>query len=113
MNPNMQDLGAKTIKSLALRLTLPIMFVGLLMTAFGISAAVYVHWEYRARSEYVARQVSGLNKLQDLIIAERDLRFKLQWFLLLGDVNDVNGAIELSKDLVRLMDEVETTVASP
>ena len=112
MNPNMQDLGAKTIKSLALRLTLPIMFVGLLMTAFGISAAVYVHWEYRARSEYVSRQVSGLNKLQDLVIAERDLRFKLQWFLLRGDVNDVNGAIALTENLVRLMDEIETTVAS-
>lgn len=112
MKPNMQDLGAKSIKSLALRLTLPIMFVGLLMTALGISAAIYVHWEYRGRAAYVARQVSGLNKLQDLIIAERDLRYNLLWFLLRGDVTDVDTAIQYTKDLVRLMDEIETTVAS-
>src|SRR5882757_2593438 len=93
VNPNMHEIGAKTIKSLAWRLTLPIMFVGLLMTAFGISAAVYVHWEYRARSDYVALQVSGLNTLQDLIIAQRDLRYKLREFLLKGDVKEIDAAL--------------------
>jgi len=112
VKPNMQELGATTIKSLAWRLTLPIMFVGLLMTAFGISAAVYVHWEYRSRSEYVARQVEGLNKLQDLVIAERDVRFKLQMFMLTGDVKQVDEAILLQEQMVRLMNEIEATVVS-
>ncbi|MCE9607454.1 MAG: hypothetical protein K8U03_21415 [Planctomycetia bacterium] len=112
MNSNMQDLGAKTIKSLAWRLTLPIMFVGLLMTVFGISAAVYVHWEYRSRSDYVARQVAGLNTLQNLLIAERDLRYTLREFLLKGDVSEIDAATRLQESIVRLTDESETLVGS-
>jgi two-component system sensor histidine kinase HydH len=112
VKPKAQEMDAASIKSLAWRLTLPIMFVGLLMTAFGISAAVYVHWEYRARSEYVTRQVSGQVALQDLMIAERDLRYKLREFLLKGDVAEIDAAILLIDEVVRLINDVEKTAVS-
>lgn len=112
MNPDAQQMGSTTIKSLAWRLSLPIIFVGVLMTAFGISAAVYVHWDFQDRNEYVARQVAGQNMLQELMIAERDMRYTLREFLLKGDVKDIDKAMEQSREVVKLIDDVEKTAVS-
>src|SRR5262245_14118399 len=57
------------IKSLAWRLTLPIIFVGFLMMLIGLAAGIYVYKEHRERYEFVADQIAGENVLRDLVLA--------------------------------------------
>ena len=101
-----------SIKSLGWRMTLPIVIVGTVVLVLGASAAVYVHREYRARSDYLARQFAGFNALQNLFVAERDVRFYLREFLLKGDTTYIEEARKLRSDSVRFTDDAETLVVT-
>jgi len=83
------------IRSLALRLTLPIIFVGLLMMLLGVGAALYVHREYRARADFISMQIEGENILQTLAFTTRDVRTTLGRFMLDADRENVKEALRM------------------
>ncbi|MGC3968118.1 MAG: hypothetical protein QM775_12330 [Pirellulales bacterium] len=82
-------------KNFQWRLSVPILIVGTLILVLGAVAAVYVHREYQQRAEYVRRQFAGLNALQNLFVAERDVRYFLREFLLRGDATQIEEARQL------------------
>jgi two-component system sensor histidine kinase HydH len=95
-------------KNLRWRLSAPILIVGTLIFVFGALAAVYVHNEYQRRAEYVRRQFAGLNALQNLFVAERDVRYFLREFLLRGDATQIEEARQLREASARFANEAES-----
>ena len=96
------------IKNFGWRLSLPILIFGTLILILGALAAVYVHHEYQRRSDYVARQFAGLSALQNLFVAERDVRYYLREFLLRGDATQIEAARELRKASEQFTDDAES-----
>ena len=96
------------IKNFGWRLSLPILIFGTLVLILGALAAVYVHREYQRRSDYVARQFAGLSALQNLFVAERDVRYYLREFLLRGDAAQIEAARELRKASEQFTDDAES-----
>jgi len=101
------------IRSLAWRLTLPIIFVGLLMMLLGFGAAFYVNREYRARSEFIARQIEGENILQSLAFTARDVRTTLGRFMLDADRANIQEALALEPMIRQQIDEAADYVQTP
>lgn len=97
-------------KNFGWRLSLPILVFGTLILIIGALAAVYVQREYQRRSEYVARQFAGLSALQNLFVAERDVRYYLREFLLRGDAAQIEAARDLRKASEQFTDDAESLV---
>jgi len=98
------------LKQLSVRLLLPILFVGAVMMALGLAAAMYVHREYQARSEFIAGQIISENSLQDLVFTVRDTRYLLREFLLTGDVKHIEQARQLEPIIRQRNQEAEKYV---
>lgn len=100
------------IKNFGWRLSLPILVFGTLILIVGALAAVYVQREYQRRSDYVTRQFAGLSALQNLFVAERDVRYYLREFLLRGDATQIEAARELRNASEQFTDDAESLVVT-
>src|SRR5688500_18338678 len=101
------------IRSLAWRLTLPIILVGLLMMLLGFGAAVYVHSEYRERTAYIEMQIEGENILQTLAFTARDVRTTLGRFMLDADRANVKESLELEPVIRANVEQAARYVQTP
>jgi two-component system, NtrC family, sensor histidine kinase HydH len=101
------------IRSLAWRLTLPIILVGLLMMLLGFGAAVYVHSEYRERTAFIEMQIEGENILQTLAFTARDVRTTLGRFMLDADRANVDEALALEPVIRSNVEQAARYVQTP
>jgi signal transduction histidine kinase len=101
------------IRSLAWRLTLPIIFVGLLMMLLGVGAALYVHREYRDRADFITQQIEGERILQTLAFTARDLRTTLGRFMLDADRVNIREALRLEPAIRENIEKAAKYVLTP
>jgi signal transduction histidine kinase len=101
------------IRSLAWRLTLPIISVGVVMMLLGFGAALYVHREYRERTEFIAMQIEGENILQTLAFTARDVRTTLGRFLLDADRTNIDEALALEDQIRGSIKQAARYVQTP
>lgn len=100
------------VERLSIRLMLPILFVGALMMAIGVAAAMYIHREFRDRNAFVTGQIVSENALQDLVFAVRDVRYSLREYLLTGDPKNIENAKQLGPIIEIRLAEAQRYVLS-
>ena len=69
------------------RIALPMIGLGMVLTALGIAAAWNVHKQQNVSSELIAKEVSGVIAIEELHLEMREIRYQINLFLRTQNLN--------------------------
>lgn len=76
------------------RIALPMIGLGLVLSALGIAAAWNVHKQQNVSSELIAKEVSGVIAVEELHLEMREIRYQINLFL---RTQNLNHLVEVAK----------------
>jgi len=98
---------------LNLRITGPVFFGSLVLLCVGVAGAWYLHRLQKASSSALARSVDSARLAQDLAINSREIRTRINRFLLKKDRGELADLPQLSRDAERLLARSEALAQLP
>ncbi len=99
-----RSLERRVARRLFMRMTLPIVAVGVLLLASGIYSAWRVHRLHKRGTDILGENIASIRKAEGIQSAVRELRYRLKRFLSTGDERQL-------EEIARLLPEIRGTVA--
>ncbi|HUY35033.1 MAG TPA: ATP-binding protein [Pirellulales bacterium] len=96
-----------------LRMAAPMIGLSMLLLAVGVVAAWYVHNQQKDNSELLARDVSSMLTAEDVEIAMREVRSRLNRYLRLGERKNLDEIPALRAHTLKLLEQSNRLARNP